>query len=247
MEWALNGVLSQVQITGFTVSSGLPHTTVELLHLHSTNQSSTSHIALPPPKPPYFIDVGHSASFCVNVTRPTSKGTFSGEVLVHTSFDKVLHIPVYYKTSMGGLKVSPQFVEFEPTFPYGVSKVPLYVTNLYHHPVTVSSVRREPQDPRFTLEEQAEHSHLKPKETAQVCTEYGSFRRGGWGWMSFVILTPLRSCDTRLPPVYPTLHLLAKFLYTDLQVLCHVETSSIHVLFHAMDLFGYPELPLYLT
>lgn len=153
------------------MSPELPHTTVELLHLHSTNHSSTPHIAPPPPKPPYFIDVGHSASFRLNVTRPTTKGTFSGEVLIHTSFDKVLHIPVYYKTAIGGLKVSPQFLEFAPTFPYGLAKVPLYVTNLYHQPVTVSSVRREPEDPRFTLEDGVpggEQPHLKPKETAQV-------------------------------------------------------------------------------
>jgi hypothetical protein len=159
---------SQVQITTFSVSLGLPHTTVELVHLHSTNQSSTPHVSTPPPEPPYLIDVGHSASFRVTITHPTSKGAFSGEVLIHTQFDKVLHVPVYYKTAIGGLKVSPQLVEFQPTFPYGLAKVPLRVTNLYHQPVTVSSVGREPEDPRFLLEEGEDYLHLKPKETAQV-------------------------------------------------------------------------------
>lgn len=166
-------VLLQVQITSFTVSGGLPHTTVELLSLHSTNQSSASHAAPPPPKPPYFIDVGHSASFRVTVDRPMSKGAFTGEVLIHTSFDKALHIPVYYKTVIGGLKVSPEFISFEPTFPYGVAKVPLFVTNLYHQPVTVSSVRREPEDARFTIDapedvERGEYPRLKSKEMTQV-------------------------------------------------------------------------------
>lgn len=126
----------------------------------------------PPPAPPYFIDVGHSASFRVNVTRPTAKGTFSGEILVHTSFNNVLRIPVYYKTVVGGLKVSPDFIDFEPTFPYGVSRVPLYVMNMYQEPVTVKSVRREPSDDRFdfyavdTID--GDFPQLMPKEMTQV-------------------------------------------------------------------------------
>lgn len=79
---------------------------------------------------------------------------------------------MYYKTVMGGLKASPQFINFEPTFPYGVAKVPLYVTNLYHQPVTISSVRREPEDSRFTIDtpedERGEYPLLKSKEKTQV-------------------------------------------------------------------------------
>lgn len=161
----------QVQITSFTLSPGLPLTTVELLSIQPTNHSSMSPpVAPPPPKPPYFIDVGHSASFRVNVTRPTAKGAFSGEILIQTSFDKSLHIPVYYKTVMGGLKISPQSLIFEPTFPYGIAKVSVYATNLYQQPVSVTSVRREPEDARFTFEgrENGEPIRISSKETVQV-------------------------------------------------------------------------------
>ena len=150
------------------MSAGLPYTSVELLSIHPTNQSSTSSS---PPNSPYIIDVGHSASFRVNVTRPESKGTFSGEILVYTSFDHLLHVPVYYKTAIGGLRSLPEDIYFKPTFPYGIAEVPLYVENLYHYPVTVMSVYREPSDARFyfrPISVDGGYPLLKPKEIVHV-------------------------------------------------------------------------------
>lgn len=94
---------------------------------------------------------------------------------METSFDKTLHVPVFYKTAIGGLKVLPEVIEFEPTFPYGMAQAPLFVENLYHQPVSIRSVQRVPEDLRFSFHARAtedgeDYPQLKPKEVVQVCT-----------------------------------------------------------------------------
>ena len=155
------------------MSSGLPHTSVELISIHPTNLSISSSGFLS--RPPHIVDVTQSASFRVNVTKPESTGTFSGEILIHTSLDHVLRVPVFYKTVTGGLRITPEVVRFDPVFPFGVSEVPVYVENLYREPVVIVSVKREPQDPRFFLRKVTEdrsvdYPELQPNELIQVCT-----------------------------------------------------------------------------
>ncbi len=152
------------------MSPGLTSTTMELLSIHPTPRSPLA-LSVPPPKAPHLVEVGHSATFRVNVTKPRSGGRFSGEVLIHTSFDNTLRVPVYYKAVIGELKISPEFINFEPIFPYGVTEVPLYLENLYHQPVTVTSVQRDSGDSRFYFRAAFEASDsllLKSKDVVQV-------------------------------------------------------------------------------
>lgn len=117
------------------------------------------------------MDVGESAVFRVNITKPKTKGVHTGEILVHTSFDNILHVPVYFKTAVGEIKISPKVIRFEPSFPYGVAEVPVFVENLYQQPMTVTSIWREPADPRFYFRKVEGHNgypQVKPKGVMQV-------------------------------------------------------------------------------
>ena len=107
--------------------------------------------------------------FTVTVSHPDTIGTFSGEVYVNTSFDKTLHVPVYFKTSESRLKVSPEAIQFDRGFPYLRSKVAVSVKNLYHRAVDVTSVNPDLSDPRIYFEESTDGlPRLKPMEKIEV-------------------------------------------------------------------------------
>ena len=161
------------------MSVGLPHTTVELLSVYpsystgdgSLPSSKRPHTVSKAPKPPFSIDVGHSAIFRVNVSHPKSLGTFTGEIIIHTSLEKVLHVPVYYKTTVGGFRIEPEVIEFEPVFPFNKVEVPLRMSSYYHHPVSVTSIHPESMDPRFHVDGvdgESQYPWLKPSEPTQV-------------------------------------------------------------------------------
>ena len=122
-------------------------------------------------KPPFDMDPGYSALFRVNVSRPQSLGTFSGEILVHTSFERVLHIPVFYRTAVGGVKVAPDILDFGTVFPYGTSELPLNISNYYRTAVTVTAWQSDPKDLRLYVRPAGNNKYfprLKPAETIQV-------------------------------------------------------------------------------
>ena len=65
----------------------------------------------------FHLEPGSEATFRLNISYPNKLGSYLGEVKVHTSFDRQLHIPVQYKTAMGTLHLIPDKITFEPTFP----------------------------------------------------------------------------------------------------------------------------------
>ena len=166
-----------IQITSYTVSIGLPHTLVELVSIYPTNPSLKSagsrRTYSRASKPPFDMDPGYSALFRVNISHPQSLGVFSGEISVHTSFERVLHIPVFYRTAAGGVKVTPERLDFGAVFPYGTSELPVNVSNYYRKVVTVTGFRSVPEDSRLYLRPAGNHKHfprLKSAEVTQVCS-----------------------------------------------------------------------------
>ena len=160
----------QIFITAFSVSPELPCTTVRLFSIFPSNSSPPS--AKQKKKTlPYALEPGYSAQFNATVTHPNTIGKYSGEITVHTSFDKTVRVPVYFRIAESRLKVLPEVIKFEASFPYTVSKVPLYVKNLYHQPLRVTSVTSDLNDPRFYVEEVDGRDgdiRLKPAEKAEV-------------------------------------------------------------------------------
>lgn len=65
----------------------------------------------------FHLEPGSEATFRLNISYPNKLGSYLGHVMVHTSFDRQLHIPVQYKTAMGTLHLIPDKITFEPTFP----------------------------------------------------------------------------------------------------------------------------------
>lgn len=164
-----------IQITSYTVSVGLPHTTVELVSIYPTDPSSKSaggrRMFFKSSKPPFDMEPGYSALFRVNVSHPQNLGAFSGEILVHTSFERVVHIPVFYRTAPGGLKVTPERIDFGSMFPYSTSEVPVNVSNYYRNAVSVTAIKSVPKDLRLFIRPAGDHKHfprLKPAEVTQV-------------------------------------------------------------------------------
>ena len=122
-------------------------------------------------KPPFDMEPGYSALFRVNVSQPQNLGAFSGEILVHTSFERVVLIPVFYRTAPGGLKVTPERIDFGPVFPYSTSEVPVNISNYYRNAVTVTEIKSVPRDLRLFVQPAGNHKYfprLKPAETTQV-------------------------------------------------------------------------------
>ena len=122
-------------------------------------------------KPPFDMEPGYSALFRVNVSHPQNLGAFSGEILAHTSFERGVHIPVFYRTAPGGLKVTPERFDFGPVFPYSTSEVPVNVSNYYRNAVSVTAITSVPIDPRLFVRPAGDHKHfprLKPAEVTQV-------------------------------------------------------------------------------
>ena len=166
-----------IQITSYTVSVGLPYTTVELVSIYPTDPNSksagTRRAYSKSSKPPFDVDPGFSSLFRVNVSHPQNLGAFSGEILVHTSFERVLHIPVFYRTAAGGLQVTPERINFGSVFPYSMSEVPVNVSNYYRNVVTVMAIRSVPNDSRLSIRPSGNHKlfpRLKPAEVTQVST-----------------------------------------------------------------------------
>ena len=164
-----------IQITSYTVSVGLPHTTVELVSIYPTDPSSKSagdrRMYSKSSRPPFDMEPGYSALFRVNVSHPQNLGAFSGEILVHTSFERVALIPVFYRTAPGGLKVTPERIDFGPVFPYSTSEVPVNVSNYYRNAVSVMAIKSVPKDSRLFVRPAGDHKHfprLKPAEVTQV-------------------------------------------------------------------------------
>jgi len=107
-----------VAILSYYVSDNLPHTTVELIPIQPANETKrTGQAKKMPIRPPFTVDPGYVGVFRVNITHPEKLGTFNGEIIITTSFEKVWHIPVYYKTAVGSLKVIPERIVFQTTFP----------------------------------------------------------------------------------------------------------------------------------
>lgn len=164
-----------IQITSFSVSVGLPRTSVELVSVYPTDPNLKSvggrRTYSKGSKPPFDMDPGYSSLFRVNVSHPESLGAFSGEILIHTSFERVLHIPVFYRTAAGGLKITPERLDFGAVFPYGTSELPVNVSNYYRNTVTITAIDAVPKDPRLYVRPAGNHNHfprLKPAEVTQV-------------------------------------------------------------------------------
>ncbi len=162
----------QFQITSYSVSSGMPHISIQLIGIHPTN-STPSWSMTRSPKPPHVVDVAQSASFQVNITSPKPSGKLSGEITIKTSLEAVFKIPVFYSTVQEKLKVVPKTVTFKPIFPFGMSEVGLFVENLFQKPLRVESIRREPKDPRFFIRKvvdnrETDYPELQPNELIQV-------------------------------------------------------------------------------
>lgn len=148
----------------------MPFTTVHLLSIFPTN-------SVPPtPKqerlpPPFVLEAGFSALFNVTIKFPNTIGKYGGEIVLHTSFNKSLHVPIYYRVTESRLKFIPDLIEFEPCFPYTVSRVPLQVKNLYHQSLSMTAVSLDLDDPRFYFDKEADGDgliHLNPAEKAMV-------------------------------------------------------------------------------
>ena len=111
------------------MSDNLPHTTVELLAIQPDSVvRDKGQPKKMPLRPPFTVDPDYVAIFRVNITHPKKLGTFNGEITITTSFEKVWHIPVYYKTAVGSLKTIPEKIVFLPTFP-----VSFHLIYNYHH------------------------------------------------------------------------------------------------------------------
>ena len=105
------------------MSDNLPHTTVELLAIQPDSVTrEKGQLKKMPLRPPFTVDPDYVAVFRVNIIHPKKLGTFNGEITITTSFERVWHIPVYYKTAVGSLKTIPEKIVFQPTFPvsYGI-------------------------------------------------------------------------------------------------------------------------------
>ena len=149
------------------MSANLPFTSVQLSSVHPTT-NGTPH---PPAHstPPHTLEPEHSAQFTVTVSNPNTISTYSGEVIVSTSFDKVLHVPVYFKTAESRLKVSPGAISFKGIFPYLRARVGLSARNLFHKAVDVTSVNSDLDDPRVYFEESVDGlPRLRPTEKVEV-------------------------------------------------------------------------------
>ena len=158
------------------MSANLPFTSVQLTSIHPTN--ATPHTPPSPAHstPPYTLEPEHSAQFTVTVTNPNTISTYSGEIIVNTSFDKVLHVPVYFKTAESRLKVSPGAISFKGIFPYLRAKVGLNARNLYHQAVDVTAVNSDLDDPRVYFEESVDGlPRLRPTEKVEVKNMDGTF------------------------------------------------------------------------
>ncbi|XP_064384147.1 transmembrane protein 131-like [Halichondria panicea] len=157
----------QISIISYSVSANLPFTSVQLSYVHPTT-NGTPH---PPAHstPPHTLEPEHSAQFTVTVSNPNTISTYSGEVIVSTSFDKVLHIPVYFKTAESRLKVSPRAISFKGIFPYLRARVGLSARNLFHKAVDVTSVNSDLDDPRVYFEESVDGlPRLRPTEKVEI-------------------------------------------------------------------------------
>ena len=112
-----------MSVLSYFVSDNLPHTTVELLAIQPDSvMRDKGQLKKMPLRPPFTVDPDYVAVFRVNITHPKKLGTFNGEITITTSFERVWHIPVYYKTAVGSLKTIPEKIVFQPTFPvsYGI-------------------------------------------------------------------------------------------------------------------------------
>ncbi len=151
------------------MSIGLPFTSIQLMGIHPTNSTPNAKHTPTPSTPPYTLHPDHSAVFVVTVTTPETIGTYSGEILIATSFDKILHVPVYFKTAESRLKISPEVIDVKGIFPSLRSKVALSVRNLYHQAVDVTSVNSDPNEPWVYFEESVDGlPRLKPMEKVEV-------------------------------------------------------------------------------
>ena len=164
-----------ILITSYSLSIGLPDTEVELVAIYPSDPAidtdGTRKAYSKSSKAPFVMDPGYSALFRVNVSHPQGLGAFSGEIVVHTSFERVLHIPVYYRTTAGGVKLTPERIEFGAVFPYGTSEVSVNVSNYYRNVVTVTAVQAVSRDPRVYVRPAGNHKifpRLKASETTQV-------------------------------------------------------------------------------
>ena len=164
-----------ILITSYSVSIGLPDTEVELVAIYPSDPAVKTDGArqtyTKSSKAPFVMDPGYSALFRVNISHPQGLGAFSGEIVVHSSFERVLHIPVYYRTTAGGVKLTPDRIEFGSVFPYGLSEISVNVSNYYRNVVTVTAVQSVPSDSRLYLRPAGNHKafpRLKSSETTQV-------------------------------------------------------------------------------
>ncbi len=163
-------LLLQISIISYSVSSSLPFTSIQLSAVHPTNSTPHTKHTTAHTTPPHTLHPNHSAVFTVTVTAPETIGTYSGEILVTTSFNKTLHVPVYFKTAESRLKVSPKAIAIKGVFPGLKLKVALSVRNLYRQAIEVTSVNSDPREPLVYFEESVDGlPRLKPMEKVEVC------------------------------------------------------------------------------
>eukprot|EP00731_Ephydatia_muelleri_P015388 Em0008g1108a len=151
----------RISILSYEVSHNLPLATLEVISIQSSRKI--------PSKPPFHLEPGSEATFRLNISYPNKLGSYLGEVKVHTSFDRQLHIPVQYKTAMGTLHLIPDKITFEPTFPYGSSSVTLLAKSIAALPVEVASVTTVPEDSRIYVKNSwGKLPRLKPNTLNEV-------------------------------------------------------------------------------
>jgi hypothetical protein len=169
----------RITIVSFLVSDSIPFTSVELLQIKPANMSvegAEDRVQIigkkQGAKGPFYVEPDMVALFRVNITSPKKLGTFTGELQIHTSFDRVLRVPVYYKTAVGSVKIIPERNIFSPIFPYGLQKLPLRARSYYPQILDIREVQSDPPDERFYFitERTPTIPHLKP----QALTELGA-------------------------------------------------------------------------
>jgi hypothetical protein len=169
----------RITIVSFLVSDSIPFTSVELLYIKPANmrvEGSEDKVQVigkkQGAKGPFYVEPDMVAEFRVNITGPKKLGTFTGELLIHTSFDRILRVPVYYKTAVGSVKIVPDQNVFPPTFPYAIQKLALLAKSYYPQTLDIREVRVDPPDNRFYFitERTPNIPNLKP----QALTELGT-------------------------------------------------------------------------